>query len=151
MTLALSLAGSAVIADVEGRPLAYPAVGSLAVTLGAIWLIAAAWGSVGFALGTLTRNVMGAIAIGLSWTLGVEVLLIGGLARAVPALEPVRDVLLSPSSGSLAAALGAPRGPNGTPGVVLTAPGPVAAAVLLAYIAVSVWVAVTVFRRRDVG
>lgn len=151
LTLGLSVACSAAIAVAADRPLDYPSIGRLAVTLGALWLVAAAWGSLGFALGVLARGTMAAVGAGLLWTLGVETLLIGGLSGAVPVLDAVRVGLLAPSSGSLAAALGAPLGgSSGTPGVVDTASGPVAAAVLAAYVAVPLLVALAVFRRRDV-
>lgn len=153
LTLTLSLVCSGVIAGIEGRPLDYPGLGSLVVTLGAIWLVVTAWGAVGFALGTVTRSVVSAIAIGLVWTLMVENLLFGGLSAAVPVLDTVRMVLLSPSSGSLAYALGASpgTGSSGTPGVVSLVSGPVAVLVLAGYILLSALVAVSVFRRRDVS
>lgn len=153
MTLVLSLLCSGVIATAEGRPLDYPGPGELLLAFGAIWLVVTAWAAVGFALGTITRSVVSAIAIGLIWTLMVENLLVGGLSGSVPAMDAARKVLLSPNSGSLAYALGAApgSGSSGTPGVVAAVSGPVAVLVLTGYIVVSVLVAIGVFRRRDVS
>lgn len=150
LTMVLSLLSSGLVALAEDRPLDYPAPGSLLLAIGSIWLIVTAWASLGFALGSLTRNVGAAIAIGLTWTLGIETLLVGGIASVVPFLDAIRVVMLSPSSGSLASALGAQDGSGGTPGVVSTVDGPVAAIVLVGWTAISALVALAAFRRRDV-
>jgi ABC-type transport system involved in multi-copper enzyme maturation permease subunit len=147
MTLALSLGCSGVIAGIQGRPLDYPGAGTLILALGAIWLVSTAWAAFAFLIGILVRNLTTAIVIGLVWTLLVETVLFGGLGAVVPAIGAVRVILLSPSSGSLAAALGS----NGTPGVVSTASGPVAALVLFGYVVLSALISVAAFRRRDIN
>lgn len=147
MTLLLSIVCGGVIALSQGLPLDYPGPGTLAVALGAIWLVTTAWGALGFLAGTLIRNLTAAIVVGLVWTLMVENLLFGVLGSVVPALGAVRVILLSPSSGALAAALGA----RGTPGVAPTASGPVAALVLLGYVVVGALVSVVVFARREIN
>lgn len=147
MTLALSVVCSGVIASIQGRPLDYPGAGTLVVALGALWLVSTAWGAFGFLIGILLRNLAAAIVVGLVWTLLVENLVFGGLGAVVPALGSVRVILLSPSSGALAAALGA----HGTPGVVPTASGPVAVLVLLGYVVVCALISVVVFARREVN
>jgi hypothetical protein len=148
MTMLLSILCSGVVAKIQDLPLDYPSAGRLLLALGAIWLVTTAWGGLGFLVGILTRNLAAAIVIGLGWTLIVESLLFGGLGSVVPALNSIRVILLSPSSGSLASALGAQ---TSTPGVASTASGPVAALVLAGYILLSALISAAVLRRRDIS
>jgi ABC-type transport system involved in multi-copper enzyme maturation permease subunit len=141
---------SVLIATVEGQPVDWPPLSNLAGSLGAAVLISTTWMSVGAALGVVFRGTSAALAVGLLWTLGLENAL-SGLAGVIPAIEPVRTILLGSASGSLVASLGAPtQGDGGTPGVVdyLSAPG--ACLVLLAYLALSTTAAALLIRRRDV-
>ncbi|MFF3672062.1 ABC transporter permease subunit [Microtetraspora malaysiensis] len=148
--LAASMVTSAVIASVEGRPLTWPAVSAVAASLGVAVFISVAWLSLGAALGVIFRGVGTALAVGLVWTLGLENAL-SGLAGVVPALEPVRVILLGPTSGSLVAALGVPSlSEGGAVGVAAYVSGPVACAVLLAYTAAGIAVATVLIRRRDI-
>lgn len=148
MTLLLSILCSGVIAKLQGLPLDYPNAGALTLALGAIWLVTTAWSGLGFLIGILTRNLAAAIVIGLAWTLIVETVLFGELGSVVPALNSIRVILLSPSSGSLAYALGAS---TNTPGVVSTSSGPVATLVLAGYILLSALISAAVLRRRDIS
>lgn len=145
MTLVLSAVCSTVIAAVEGQAFSAPTAGDLLRSLGGLWLASTAYASAGFALGMLTRGVAPAIGIGLVWTWAVENV-IGLAAGALPLFETIRQLTLSGSTDALAASLGANTFSFGgsLPG------GPMAAAVLTAYIAISLAVSLAVFRRRDV-
>lgn len=146
---AAALASTA-IALVEGRSMDWPSAGALAGSLGAAALISAAWMSVGAALGVIFRGTTVSLAVGLLWTLGLENAL-SGLATVIPALEPVRTVLLGTASGSLVGSLGAPtQGEGGTPGVVDYLSAPAACLVLVAYIVISTTAAAVLIRRRDI-
>ncbi|WP_214105612.1 ABC transporter permease subunit [Acrocarpospora catenulata] len=148
--LAASMVTSVVVALVEGQPLTWPAAGAVAASLGVAVFISVAWLSLGAALGVIFRGVGTALGVGLVWTLGLENAL-SGLAGVVPALEPVRAVLLGPASGSLVAALGVPSlSEGGAVGVGEYMSGPVACAVLLAYTAAGLAVATVLIRRRDI-
>ncbi|MGC4937259.1 ABC transporter permease subunit [Kribbella sp. DT2] len=145
-----SVVAAAVIAAVESQPADWPGVSTLLASVGAAVLISAAWMSVGAVLGVLFRGTSVALAVGLLWTLGLENA-VSGLATILPALEPVRTVLLGSASGSVVAGLGAPtQGDGGTPGVVDYLSPPVAVVVLLAYLVLSTTLAVLLIRRRDV-
>ncbi|MEU9890166.1 hypothetical protein AB0M95_30510 [Sphaerisporangium sp. NPDC051017] len=148
--LVAAIVASVVIASVEGRPLTLPTPSALAASLGATTLISVAWMSVGAALGVLFRGVGTALGVGLLWTLGLENAL-SGLAGVVPALEPVRTVLLGPAGGSLVAALGVPSmSEGGSPGVAAYVTAPVACLVLAAYTVAGVALATALIRRRDI-
>lgn len=151
LTVLLGLAGGAVLTTLEGGPLRLDPA-NLAAGAAAIWLMSTGYATVGFALGILLRNLMTASVVGIGWLVAVEMLLIGGLAGALPAVDAVRSVLLSPNVGSLAAALdssGVTSG-QGLPGVGAVTEGGVAVLVILAWTVVAVTFAVRAFRRRDV-
>jgi hypothetical protein len=150
--LLAAVGGSVVVALVEGDGFSWPGPGALATQLVAGVLMLLGYASLGFALGIVLRSTMAALAVGAGWLVAVELLLVGGLAGVVPGLDVVQRVLLSPAVGSLAAGLdssGAASG-AGIPGLS-TAQGPGAAVVVVvAWVAVSVFVSWSVFRRRDV-
>ena len=118
LTLVLGAAASAVVALVEHAPMDWPGPLPVLAGFGATWLIMTAFAGLGFALGLLTRSLPAAIGIGLLWTPTVESVL-SLLAGSVGFLEPLRAGLLSPSAGSLAAAVDSVTGIGtaGTPGV----------------------------------
>ncbi|GAA2070152.1 hypothetical protein GCM10009780_00920 [Actinomadura alba] len=148
--LAASLVASIVVASVEGRSLTWPAASAIATALGATVFISVAWMSVGAALAVIFRGVGAALGAGLLWTLGLENAL-SGLAGVVPALEPVRAILLGPASGSLVAALGVPSlSEGGAVGVAAYMSAPAACAVLSGYIVAGVALATVLIRRRDI-
>lgn len=151
LTVLLGLAGGAVIATVEGGTLALD-VGNLVVGAAGVWLMAAGYASLGFTLGILLRNLMTASVVGIAWLVGVEMLLIGGLAGVLPVVDTIRTVLLTPNVGSLAAALdtGGVTSGQGLPGVGAVTDGWVAVLVIVLWIAVGIALAVRAFRRRDV-
>lgn len=142
---------SLLLAVVVGEPTALPGPAPVLRSLLAAALLAVVWISVGMALAVICKGTSVALAVGLMWTLALENA-IGGLAAMLPAIEPVRHVLLSSASGSLVAATGAPtQGDGGTPGVVDVLSGPWAVAVLAGYLAASVAAAIWLLRRRDVA
>jgi ABC-type transport system involved in multi-copper enzyme maturation permease subunit len=146
----IAVAGaSAGIALAEGEPVAFPSAGELATAIGAAWLICLAHGSLGFFLAVVFRSTAMAIAIGLGWTMLIENA-VNGLALVAEPLTYLQKILLSPSTGAIAAAIGAPtQFSGGTPGVVAAASGPVACAVAAAYVVILTTASVVVTNRRD--
>jgi ABC-type transport system involved in multi-copper enzyme maturation permease subunit len=142
-------ATSAVIAAVAGRTGHWPGPVTLVEGIGSAWLISAAAASLGAFLAVLLRNTAAAIGVGLVWLLALENL-VSGIASAVPALKVVQRLLIGPSGGSLATALGSStQSDGGMPGVVAVS-GPVTAVVVLCcYVAVLLGVATAVVVRRD--
>ncbi|MDX3110667.1 ABC transporter permease subunit [Nonomuraea angiospora] len=143
-----ALVVSMVIAAVTGQAVAWPPISGLTAAIGAAAFLSIAWMSAGLALGVICRGVGAALGVGLMWTLGLENALTG-LAGIVPALQPVRAILLGPASGSLVASLGTPSSGGGGIGVSAYVSGPVACAVLLAYVAAGIAIALTLISRRD--
>ena len=149
MTLALTAITSLIVALVESTPALWPGPLEWLRGLAAIWLIMTAFASLGFTLGVVTRSLPVAIGIGLLWTPGLENLL-AFLTGNLTVLRPLRAILLSPSAGSLAAALAPTPVPDGTPGVAaISSPG-TAITVLLVWVFVPLLVSLAFFRRRDV-
>lgn len=144
-------AATALLAVVEGRDMAWPGPGSLLRAVGAAWLICAAHASLGFFLAAVFRSSATAIAVGLVWTLVIENA-VSGLALVLAPFEVVRKLLLAPSSGALAGALGArSQFEGGTPGVVEASNGWLPAAVLVAYLVLTIGGTLWVTARRDVA
>lgn len=151
LTVLVGLVGGTVLTMLEGGPLGID-LGNLVVGASGVWLMSAGYATLGFALGVVLRNLMTASVVGIAWLVGVEMLLIGGLAGALPVVDAVRSVLLTPSVGSLAAALdtGGVTSGQGLPGVGAVTEGWVAVLVILLWVAVALVLAVRAFRRRDV-
>src|SRR5215467_8815899 len=79
MTVILFVVGAAssvVVAAFEGHAIAWPAAVDIAKGVGAIWLIFAANGAVGLALGVLFRQSAAALGVGIVYLLGVEVIVV---------------------------------------------------------------------------
>ncbi|HEX6969074.1 MAG TPA: ABC transporter permease subunit [Micromonosporaceae bacterium] len=151
VTLAAVAALMAGFAIVEDRELTWPTVSALAKVVGAAWLISSAHASLGFFLAVAFRNTATAIAVGLLWTLVIENV-ISGLATVLAPFDALRKVLLSPSSGALAGALGAPsQFSGGTPGVIESTSGGLPAIVLIGYTVVMFVGAAWLTTRRDVN
>lgn len=105
---------SVLVASVEDQAMNWPGLGDLAAGMGAGWLIAMMWGSLGLFLGIAFRSVALPVGLGLVWMLAVQNLL---ASIAAPLLEWVAELqkgLPGPNAGSLVAALGAA---GDTPGV----------------------------------
>jgi ABC-type transport system involved in multi-copper enzyme maturation permease subunit len=150
-TVVTVAAATALVAVVEGRAVAWPTAAAVVRLVGAAWLICAAHASFGFLLAIVFRSTATAIAVGLLWTMIIENA-VSGLAQVLAPLTVVRAVLLAPSSGALAGALGArSQFDGGTPGVVEATNGWLPALVLICYTAVAVTVAMWLAARRDVS
>lgn len=148
VTLGTSVLSSVALAAVSGRSGAFPPPGELAVTLAAVWLVSVTFIGLGFAVGTLTRNLIAGVAVVAVWVLGVEALLVGVLAPVVPVLEGVQGFLPGGAASSLAAAF-VPAGQQTVPALAAaTGPG-TAAGVLLVWAALAGGVSFVLLRRRD--
>ncbi|MEV5692868.1 ABC transporter permease subunit [Micromonospora globbae] len=151
LTFAALAAVTTVIALVEGRALSLPSPGRLAAAVAAAWLICTAHAALGFLLAIAFRSTATAIAVGLVWTLVLENA-VSGLALVLSPLTAVRNLLLAPSSGALAGALGArSQFDGGTPGVLESGNAALPVAVLLGYVLVTFGLGIWLTARRDVG
>lgn len=142
-----SAAASAVVAATEGKPTDWPGVADIASGIGAGWLVALMWASLGIVLAVALRSVSLPIGLGLVWLLAVQNLL---AAIAAPLLDWIAEMqkgLPGPNAGSLVAAMGANQQ---TPGVEqLVGSGQatmVIAAYLVAFCAIGGWL----LHRRDI-
>ena len=123
---------------------------TLAVTLLVIWLAAATFIVLGYAVGTLTRNTIAAAAVVVVWILGVEALLVGMLAPVVPFVAQVQGYLPVGATSSLAAAL-VPTGQLTVPALAAaTGPG-TAAAVLIGWAALAGGASWGILLKRDLA
>jgi len=141
LTIAVGIVCSVVVAAAEGVPVALPSLGALVRELAVMTLAMTGYASLGLALGVVTRNVMAGAVVAIGWTLGVETLLVDGLAGAVPVLDQLSNVLLAPGVAALASSL------DPTQDVSSLWP----ALVVAAWSVLGVVVAALVFRRRDLG
>lgn len=151
MTVATFLAavgGSAMVTGLEGGTMAWPRADEVVAGLGAGWLILAAWGSIGLALGFLLRGTGLAVGLGLVYAFVIESI-IAALVGASPILEAVARGLVGVNAGALAASFG-PELPPSLGGSQLEVAPALAAAVLGAYVVAGVAVAALVVRARDV-
>lgn len=150
-TFVAMAAVTALLATVEGQDVTWPGAGVLLRAVGAAWLICATHASLGFFLAAVFRSSATAIAVGLVWTLVIENA-VSGLALVLPPFEVVQKLLLAPSSGALAGALGArSQFDGGTPGVVAATSGWLPAAVLAAYLVLAIAGTIWVTNRRDLS
>lgn len=152
VTVAVEIAAaatSAVIAGLAGRASHWPGAVTLLEGVGSAWLVSAAAASLGAFLAVLLRNTAAAIGVGLVWLLALENL-VSGIAGTVPALKAVQRLLIGPSGGSLATALGsATQSDGGMPGVVAVSGSLTAVVVLCCYVAVFLGSATALIVRRD--
>jgi ABC-2 type transport system permease protein len=152
LTLAAFLggaAGTALLSLVRPAQSAAPALLAVVSAFGAAVLIIGVWCAIGFCLATLFRGTGWAIGLGLIYTFAVESVL-GLLPLQGRAADIVARALIDNNAAALAAAVSA-NAPAafGVPTVDIAVPQ--AVAVLLAYVAVAVLLATTVFVRRDIG
>ncbi|MEV0429730.1 ABC transporter permease subunit [Micromonospora sp. NPDC050495] len=139
------------LAAAEGRAADWPSVGRLLAAVAAAWLICTAHAAVGWFLAIAFRGATTAIAVGLVWTLVLENA-VSALALALSPLTVLQKVLLAPSSGALAGALGArSQFDGGTPGVLESASAVLPVVVLLGYVLVMFGAGSWLAARRDVG
>lgn len=110
----VAAAASALVASVEDQAMNWPSVGDLAQGMGAGWLIAMMWGSLGVLLGIAFRSVALPVGLGLVWMLAVQNLLASIAAPLLDWVAELQKGMPGPNAGSLVAALG---GAGDTPGV----------------------------------
>lgn len=147
VTSALASSGVALAQDAR---MAFPPMSELVAALAGVWLIAVTFILIGFALGTLTRSMLAAVAIAAGWTLGVESLAIGMLGPVVPAIEAIQGFLPVGATSSLAAGF-VPEGQHSIPAVVAATSPAVAVMVLVAWIAIAGGAAAWALRGRDLA
>ncbi|WP_052744811.1 ABC transporter permease subunit [Micromonospora sp. HK10] len=151
LTFAALAVATGSLAAAEGRAADWPSAGRLLAAVAAAWLICTAHAAVGWFLAIAFRGATTAIAVGLVWTLVLENA-VSALALALSPLTVVQKVLLAPSSGALAGALGArSQFDGGTPGVLESASAVLPVVVLLGYVLVMFGAGSWLAARRDVG
>lgn len=150
VTLLTSVLSSLAVAAASGRSSAFPPLADLGVALLVIWLVAAAFIALGFAVGTLVRSTVTAVVIAVVWVLGVESLLVGMLAPVVALLGSVQSFLPVAATASLAASL-VPAGQATLPAITASTDPGTAVIVLVAWTVVTALVAHVAFRARDLA
>jgi ABC-2 type transport system permease protein len=147
-TFVAALAGSALVAVLEGTEVAFPPFDEVAAGLGVGWLIVGAWGSIGLALGFLLRATGLAIGLGLAYAFVIETL-VAALSGASPVVEAIARGLIGLNAGALAGSFG-PELPPQFGGPALDIEPAVATFVVAAYLVVGLVVSTIVVRARDV-
>jgi ABC-type transport system involved in multi-copper enzyme maturation permease subunit len=150
VTLLTSILSSIAVAMASGRETEFPPLADLTATALGVWLVAVAFISIGFALGTVTRSMIAAVAVAIGWVLGVESLLVSMLAPVIPALEAVQGFLPVGATSSLAAGF-LPADQQTVPAIVATTTPGAAVVVLLVWTALACTVSFILTRRRDLA
>jgi ABC-2 type transport system permease protein len=104
---------SALIAQVEGASMDWPALGTFVEAIGAGWLILMTWASFGVVLAILMRGTGLAIGIGILYALVIEGM-VSGFSGTISWLKPVTEGLIRANAYSLTDQFGG--GTNGGPG-----------------------------------
>ena len=138
------------IALTEGEPINWPGAGDAARGLGSGWLVLMVWCLAGVALAVACRSVAMPIGLGVVWVLGVENLISAMARGALPALQPVADLMPGANAGSLVYAVSRSVAGDPPPGVSDAVGGGRALLTLLCYAAVLAVAAAATLRRRDV-
>ncbi|MGB3682847.1 MAG: hypothetical protein WA990_10225, partial [Rubrobacteraceae bacterium] len=137
------------IASIEGMPVEWPSIWSMAKAFGAGWLIFSVWGTVGAFLATVFRSSSIAIGLGLGYAILVETV-VNSLPSSGGNLQPVYASLLGKNAGDLARSFGKlPEYFFPPTAGEMVQPGQ-AATVLGAYILALTFLSFLVFWRRDV-
>jgi ABC-2 type transport system permease protein len=153
VVFALGALVSYAIAVREGADVSWPALWLLLRGLAAGWLILAVWAAFGVLLAVLFRGTALAVGVGILYALVIEGLL-SALATQVSLLDPLVELFVRASGYSLVVGLGASaedagdRGPGSFSGPFVGQEQ--ALLVLVSYLAVFVFVAGWLLRRRDV-
>lgn len=147
ITFAMGGIGSSLVSGFLGEPIAFPPLTEIASGIAAGTLIVGSWAALGFALGFLLRSTGLAIGLGLVYALVIESV-IQGLAFVNETFEAITRWLLGANGTAFASSFG-PALVGEEFGVTDIDPA-VAAAVLAAYLVVSLAAAAVVFARRDV-
>lgn len=154
LTFAVAAAASLAILGLESSvatpvAAAMPPALAIAESLGAAVFIALAYSVIGLALGTICRNAVGAMAIGLVWTLMIDTnFYTYGLIASGP-MRTIGDLAPGPSAATLSGLFGTPGGgalsqnylPVSVPEAVWTLSG---------YVVGAIAVCVVLLRRRDI-
>ena len=140
--------GSYIVAVAEGLDTAPPGIGRMAVALGVTVLVIGVWCMIGMCLAMVFRGTGWAIGVGLLYTFALEQLL-----TLLPLPERAGELLEAALIGMNVTALVTSLSPQsaaalGTPPVDI--PPEQAVVVLLAYLAVAVAIAMSVFIGRDI-
>jgi ABC-2 type transport system permease protein len=93
LSAAAAAATSFVIATLDGVPVAWPAAGSIAKAMGAVWLILACYLAGGMALAHLLRSAPLAIGAGLSYVLFFELTFVNYFAKFFGAAAGLQKVV----------------------------------------------------------
>ena len=146
IALAAGAASSYLVAGFWEETVSWPPVGDFVLALGVVWLVFAAWASVGIFLAMLFESTALAIGLGLVYGLVVENLIFG-FSEQSRLIEALTKILLAKNGGDLANSLGnVPQ--------AFASPDPTgsmqAALVLGVYVVGLLAIATLVFRRRDV-
>ena len=147
VTFVAGAIGAVLVASFQDAAATFPAASEIAIGFAVGCLIIGAWAALGFALGFLLRSTGLAIGLGLVYALIIEGV-IQGLATINETVEAISRGLLGANGTALASSFG-PDAVGEQFGVVSIEPA-LAAAVLAAYVAVSLGAAAFVFARRDV-
>lgn len=146
LALAAGAASSYVVAGLWEETVSWPPAGDFVRALGVVWLVFAAWASVGIFLAMHFQSTALAIGLGLVYGLVVENLILG-FSEQSRLIEALTNVLLAKNGGELANTLGdVPQ--------AFASPDPAepsqAVLVLGVYVVGLLVIAALVFRRRDV-
>ncbi len=144
---AVGMAGSLMVAALDGTPGSLPSIVEIGKGAAASWLILGAWAALGFGLGMVLRSTGLAIGLGLVYALVIETI-VSALGFGLQAFETVSRGLLGRNASALADAFGQLSINGGQSGPVN--PPATAALVLAAYLIGSLVVAAVFFLRRDV-
>lgn len=145
---AVCAGASALVASLQDQPMQWPGFGEIVRGLGAGWLIAMMWGTLGVALAVVFRSLALPIGLGLVWLLAVQNLLASVAAPLLDWVATVQRGLPGPNAGSLVAGLGSS---TATPGVADLVGSGQAALVVAGYLVVFAWLGGWLLRRRDIG
>ena len=147
-TFLAATAGSLLVTQLEGGALAWPELSEVVAGLGAGWLILAAWGSVGLALGFLLRGTGLAVGLGLVYAFVIESI-ISALVGVSSILEAVARGLVGINANALAGSFAIELPPE-LGGSALDIEPAIASVVLVIYLVAGVAISAMVVRARDV-
>lgn len=136
------------VAVAQKQPIAAPAASDLVVGLGVAWLILMAWATLGAVLATVLRSAALPLGIGFAYLLIER--LIASLADRSDVIATIARLLPGTNAGSLATSILPAGFAVSAPGMNSLVAGPVAAAVLAAYVMAAGALTCAVIARRDV-
>ena len=143
---AATASASAIIASLEGTSSTWPGFTDILLGLGAGWLVATMWGTLGVLLAIGLRSVALPIGLGLVWLLAVQNLLASVAAPLLSWVASLQKALPGPNAGALAASFGA-----SAPGVEQIVGSGQATAVIAAYLLAFGAAGGWLLQRRDIA